>query len=349
MKVDFLIVGQGLAGSLLSWQLISRGQRVLVVDRDEETTSSKVAAGLVTPIAGSRFNMPEGLERNLNFAKKLYWDLEESSGQRLFHHLRIARLFQDEKEVSAWDRRLAEEPGKFAGFHEPLTIDPDQFRLPHGGFEMCQSGWLNLPAFLELIRQMLLERAAYAIGTVHPADIQILPDTVRWKNVEAKTVVFCQGWEGCRNAYFDWLPWNAARGDVLEVRMPNPSGETRIVNRGGWLLPRGENIFRAGSTYDHHFRDASPSEEGKEEVLRKISRITREEPEVVSHFSAIRPSIRRSQIIMGRHPEHGNLAFFNGLGSKGVLNGPWHAHCLAEHLLSGTPIPEAADLQSNFL
>lgn len=349
MKVDYLIVGQGLAGSLLSWQLLSRGKRVLVVDRDEEGTSSKVAAGLVTPIAGSRFNIPDGMERNLNFAKKFYWDLEESSGLTLFHHVRIARLFQNEKEVATWQKRIAESPERYKEFYEKLTIDSSQFHLPHGGFEMCQSGWLDLPAFLEQMRQILLERAAYAIGVVRPADIVTHENSVQWKNVEAGTIVFCQGWEGCQNEYFDWLPWNPARGDVLDIKMKNPSNESRIVNRGGWILPRGENVFRAGSTYDHDFANASPTETGKEEVLEKIARITGEEPEVISHRSAIRPSIRRSQIIMGRHPKHRSIAFFNGLGSKGVLNGPWHAHCLADHLLSNKPIPESADLQSNFV
>lgn len=349
MKVDFLIVGQGLAGSLLSWQLLSRGQRILVVDRDEPETSSKVAAGLVTPIAGSRFNIPEGLERNLSFAKQFYWDLEESSGKSLFHHLRIARLFQSETEAAMWKKRIAENPERYSPFHESLEIDSNQFYLPHGGFEMCQSGWLDMPAFLELTRQTLLERAAYAIGKVHHDDLDVQEEAVRWKNVEAGTIVFCQGWVGNQNRYFDWIPMNPARGDILDIHMPNASGETRIVNRGGWILPKDGNLFRAGSTYDHSFSDASPVPQGKEEVLEKVSRITGERPDVVIHRSAIRPSIRRSQVMMGRHPRHRNLAFFNGLGSKGTLNGPWHARCLADHLLTGSEIPASCDLQSNFL
>ena len=52
--VEFLIVGQGLAGTALAWELIWRGRDVLVVDAGEAVTSSKIAAGLVTPITGQR-------------------------------------------------------------------------------------------------------------------------------------------------------------------------------------------------------------------------------------------------------------------------------------------------------
>jgi len=54
MMIDFLIVGQGLAGSLLAWELIQRGCSVLVVDKGEEN-ASQVAAGLINPVTGIRF------------------------------------------------------------------------------------------------------------------------------------------------------------------------------------------------------------------------------------------------------------------------------------------------------
>ena len=49
-----MICGQGLAGTLLAWELVRLGSRVVVVDPGETVTSSKVAAGIVTPITGKR-------------------------------------------------------------------------------------------------------------------------------------------------------------------------------------------------------------------------------------------------------------------------------------------------------
>lgn len=347
MKTDFLIVGQGLAGSLLAWHLLEAGRRVLVVDRDEENTSSKVAAGLVTPLAGSRFHLPPGLGERLDYARGFYWRLEEAHGLTLFHHRRIARLFRDEREASLWSERIGQEPPGYARFHAPLDIDMARFHAPHGGFEMKEGGWLDVPAFLELTRQHLLERASYAIGRVDSAEVSVSHDAVRWKNIEAETVVFCEGWRSGRNRFFDWIPMRPTGGDILDLEIPDLADEGRIVNKGGWLLPLGGGRFRAGSTYRHGSAD-NEDEAKRTEVLAKITSITPMPATVTGHRNALRPTIRRSQVFMGTHPSLERVAFFNGLGSKGVLNGPWHAARLAEHLVSGRALPEEADLRHHF-
>lgn len=340
-------MGQGLAGSVLAWHLSEKGQRLLVVDRDEPDTSSKVAAGLVTPLAGARFNLPDGLETRLDYARAFYWKHEEASGATFFHHRRIARLFQSEAERTAWNARLEKEGERYARFHEPLAIDEARFHAPHGGFEMKEGGWLDVPAFLEYTRQALLERAAYAIGQVKSADVILEDDGIRWKNVSASRVVFCEGWRGNQNRFFDWIPMNAALGDILDLEMPELEEEGRIISRGGWLIPQGGGRFRAGSNYRHQFTSTEPVESGKAEVLEKLGRITPVTPRVVGHRAAVRPVIRRSQVFLGVHPAHRRVAFFNGLGSKGVLNAPWYAAQLAGHLLDGTPLPADADLANN--
>ncbi|MEX2578589.1 MAG: FAD-binding oxidoreductase [Verrucomicrobiales bacterium] len=349
MKADVLIVGQGLAGSLLAWQLLRRDQRILVVDRDEAVTSSKVAAGLVTPLAGSRFNLPGGLEERLLHAKQFYWDIEELTGERLFHHRKIARLFRSREEGKLWNERLAKEGESLRRYAGPLSIDRNRFHLPHGGFEMSGGGWLDVPHFLEVTRQRLIESASYAIGRVGSDEVHATGCGIRWKNVEAGSVVFCEGWRGNLNRFFEWLPMNPVLGDILDLRLPELQDEQRIVSKGGWLLPLGGGNFRAGSTYRHDIAEESPSKEAKEEITEKLSSITPLPFEVTNHRAAIRPVIRRSQIFMGTHPARPKIGFFNGLGSKGVLNGPWHAGKLAAHLVEGGPLPESADLQSNLV
>lgn len=349
LKIDYLIVGQGLAGSLLAWQLMERGRRVLVVDRDEPVSSSKVAAGLVTPLAGSRFNLPDGFVERLDFARAFYWGLEEKFGETLFHHRRIVRLFSKPQERDFWSSRLEREGERYSRFHAPLTIDESTISAPYGGFEMREGGWLDVPAFLELTRQTLLERAAYAIGRVHSAEVKIEESGIRWKNITAEKVIFCEGWRGNRNHFFDWVPMNPAAGDIIELSLPDLSGESRIISKGSWLIPIGNGRFRAGSTYHHRDYEAETNTAGAEEVLAKVRGITSVPATLLQHRSAIRPIIRRSQIFMGPHPAHPQIAFFNGLGSKGVVNGPWHAARLADHLVSGNPLPVEADLRQNLL
>ncbi len=333
----------------MAWQLMLRDQRVLVVDRDEPETSSKVAAGLVTPIAGGRFNTAEDLEETLPFAKKFYWDLEETLGSIFFNHLRTAKLFQDDKERSLWKKKEQESPESLSEYFCPLDIDKSLFKADKGGFEMIGGGWLNLPGFLEAIRQYLLERASYAIGKIDIEEIKLCTNGVRWKNIHAeKGVIFCQGWRGDQNRFFDWVPMNPAHGEILNIRCDQAADETRIVKKSGWMVPLGGGEFRVGSNYDHQFTSSGPTEAGLETVKEKIRNIVNVPFSVTRHRAAVRPIIRRSRIVMGRHPGHKQVAFFNGLGSKGVLNGPYYSNLLSSHLLEETAIPDDMNIRKNF-
>ncbi|MBK9401089.1 MAG: hypothetical protein IPN36_09585 [Bacteroidetes bacterium] len=51
---DYILRGQGIAGSLLAWFLLQAGKRVLVVDPVRKNTCSKIAAGLIHPVTGRR-------------------------------------------------------------------------------------------------------------------------------------------------------------------------------------------------------------------------------------------------------------------------------------------------------
>ncbi|MDA7922005.1 FAD-binding oxidoreductase [Verrucomicrobiales bacterium] len=347
MKVDAIIVGQGLAGSLMAWQLLRGNLRVLVVDRDEAVTSSKVAAGLLTPLAGSRFNLSDEAMERLNYALNFYWELENDHGGQIFHHQKIARLFRNQKESQAWEDRLNKNPERFEEFHAPLGVLHDSIEATEGGFEMKRGGWLDVPQFLEMTRQHLLERISYAIGDVSAEEVSITDSGVKWKNIEASKIIFCEGWMGNQNRFFDWITMHPALGEILDLKIPALEEETRIINRGGWMIPKGDGVFRAGSTYQHDFDRIEPSSEGEAEAMQKIQSITSAPIEIIGRRAAVRPIIKRSQVFMGTHPEYSNVAFLNGLGSKGVMNGPWYASRLAQHLFTNAPLPPEADIRSN--
>ncbi|MEM6279287.1 MAG: FAD-dependent oxidoreductase [Verrucomicrobiota bacterium] len=349
MKVDYLIVGQGLAGSLLSWSLLERNKRILVVDRDEEVTSSKVAAGLVTPLAGSKLKMTPAFEERLQFAKRFYWNQEETTGERFFYHLPIQKLFRDKEEAENWNSRNEEEKEAAKNYSAPLTLPDGLLHHPFGGFEMRGGGWLNVPVFLEATRQHLLERAAYAIGNVKSEEVSTTENEIRWRKVEAGKIIFAEGWRADQNRFFDWLTMKNALGDILDVSIPSLAPLDTIVNRGGWLLPLGGDRFRTGSNYRQGETLPRPDERGREEISGKLETITPHAYEVVRHECAIRPIIRRSQIFCGVHPGFERVAFFNGLGSKGVVNGPWYADRFIAHLEERDLLPEEADIRGNLL
>lgn len=353
MKVDFLIVGQGLAGSLLAWELLSRGRRVLVVDRDEPGTSSKVAAGVVSPITGKRLATTWRGDEFMRQATTTYRRIENATGEWLFRPTPIVRLLATDEEERRWKRRVKEGQGEWPPGTQAPEIDESLYRAERGGFEMTAAGWLDVPAFLKAVQGILLERLGYAIGTVAPEEIEVKPGEIRWQNVSADRVIFCQGWQGEQNPFFDWVPFRNAKGQILDVVCEDAASEERIMNRGGWMLPLGKGRFRAGATYEWDFGHAeanSTTEAARRELEERLRGLLKVPFEVTGQRAGVRPIIRRSRALVGFHPDpafHDRVGFFNGLGSKGVLNGPFFAAQLAEHLVAGSPIEEELDLRKN--
>ena len=333
--------------------MISRGRKVLVVDRDEPMTSSKVAAGIVTPITGQRLVKSWRLEELWECARGLYGEIEKRTGKTLFHSVSIARLLADETEAERWRKRLDGSNSDHLGHTGPLVIDETLVHAELGGFEMPAGGWLDVPAFLEEIRQFLLERLAYAIADVHAEEIEVGREGVRWRNIDAGAVIFCQGWEGNRNRFFDWVKFRNAKGQVYEGVCEALAGEGRVLNRSGWMIPLGRGRFRAGATYEWDVPDSAVGEideAGREAIAKKVRGILKAPFELGAGQAAVRPIIQESRAAIGRHPDpslHGRVGIFNGLGSKGVLNGPFFAKQLAAHFLDDRPIEEEVDLRRN--
>ncbi|HXB33647.1 MAG TPA: FAD-dependent oxidoreductase, partial [Puia sp.] len=55
MRVDVLIIGQGICGTFLSRELDRAGLSYLVIDEKRPDSASLAAAGLVNPVTGRRF------------------------------------------------------------------------------------------------------------------------------------------------------------------------------------------------------------------------------------------------------------------------------------------------------
>jgi len=54
MEFDYIILGQGICGTFLSWNLIKAGKKILVIDEPQKFSSTKVASGIINPVTGRR-------------------------------------------------------------------------------------------------------------------------------------------------------------------------------------------------------------------------------------------------------------------------------------------------------
>lgn len=344
-EFDEIIIGQGLAGTTLAWQLLDRGRRVLVIDRAEAGTSSRLAAGLITPITGQRLTVSWRFPEFHSAAVNFYRSIEARTGSRLLHADGAVRLWQNERETEVFARRRADEAG-FAALVAELSPLPDAISTGPGGFEMPSAARLNVPLFLNVSRAEFQRHCAYCEADVDPADdLVVEPNGVGISRlgVFGQTVVFCQGIAATENSWFRGVEFDATRGEILTVAIPQLT-ERRTLHRGVWLASLGDGRFRLGATSRWDQLNEGPTEGGRDWLCTRLSEFLRGGFEIVGHDAGVRPIVKGRHPLLGRHPALPQLAYFNGLGSKGSLQAPAMAAQLAAHLVDGTPLDPAVDL-----
>jgi len=339
-SVEFVIVGQGLAGTALAWELIWRGREVLVVDPGDEVTSSRVAAGLVTPITGQRLALGWRVDEMLAAARPFYDRVAADLGTVHFHPRVVRRIFRDAAEAALWEKRR-EDPARQGHIARKRVPEAGSF----GGCEFF-GAQLDTAGYLEASRAAFRQRGALLESRLD------LEEATGWP---ARRVVFCQGYEAAQNPHFSWVRWRAAKGEILTLRLPGLNSE-RILSAGQWLAPvpsaerpaqHDWGMARTGSTYDWDRLDTRPTAAARAVLEAGVSLLHSGPYEVVDHRAAVRPIICESRAVIGIHPGREKFAFFNGLGSKGSLHGPFFARQLAAHLVDGAPLEESSDLRRN--
>jgi len=333
-KVDFLIVGAGLAGSVLAWTLKEHGARVLLVSDSEIPAASRAAAGLINPVTGQRLVLQANIAALLEEAERFYETIESRFDIKLLHRIDMLRLFRNDREREAWEKRKADHD--YREFIGTRLIRSDGFMQHH-------TGWLDTNLLLDTLHAEMRSTATLIEAAFDHAEPTVSDGSVRWQAIITKKTIFCEGWRGMHNPWFSYLPFQPAKGEILTMQGKSPQ---YIINRGRWLLPVGDNRFKLGATYDWRHLNDQPTQEAKNELLDALPELlaNTSPAEVSEHVAGIRPGTMDKQPFIGLHPEHPSLSIFNGFGSKGSLLIPWHANRFADYLLDGIPLPSDCDI-----
>jgi len=340
MEIDYLIVGQGLAGSILAWELIRHEQRVLVLDNGRENSASRVAAGLINPVTGQRLVKSADVDSCLPVALDYYRKLEQHFVQQFYYPMPMLRLFQSAADRDRFRQRTNDTTyKKYLGnsFLPGESGEPIADQL--GGFEQRQTGYLDITSLMKAIRQWLEQLQSYLPTNFDYQELQLRDDNVRWRELMVKKVVFCEGVAALDNPWFRWLPFQLSKGDVISLHSESALPK-KIVNDGYWLLPVDGYTAKVGATYEWQWQTERPSELSRQELWEAFQRITGGlKATIFKHQSGIRPTTRDKHPIIGDHPSYEQLAIFNGFGSKGALTIPQYAMQFVNTLLYDRPLP----------
>jgi glycine/D-amino acid oxidase-like deaminating enzyme len=346
-RFDFLILGQGLAGSALAWQLIHAGARLCVIDDGHRSSSSAVAAGLINPLAGLRFTRRPETSDWLAAADRWYAALAQRFGRPFFHPLPLLRLFRSPQQRRFYERCLAD-PAAVDLIGDAFGADacPEPVTAPHGGFLQHRTGYVELPHLLATLRDWLRERQALLERELPLRGIEVDPSGVSALGLRAQALVFCDGARLRDNRWFTDLPLRPEKGEILDLA-PADWRPRHILNGAHWLLPQRDGVLRLGATHDHRRIDARTTAAARDELLAGLRawRPDARPPRVLRQQAGIRPGTADRYPLLGRRGAQPRLWVFNGFGARGALSIPWYAERLAAHLLHDAPLPAEADIR----
>ena len=344
---DFIIVGQGLAGSLLAWELIRRGRRVLVIDDGHRSSSSRVAAGLVNPLAGMRFNAHPRTADWLASMHRTYGEIARTLRTApYFHPLPMRRLFRS-PEQQRFHRRQLENATVQPYLAE--AFGPDEagsaVRAPHGGFCQRETGTVALPRLLDDLRQWLRDQGALIEAESLPGDIAAEGNNVRVGKRQTAQLIFCEGYRVRDNPWFDWLPLQPDKGEILRLQSSRTLTHD-IVNGAHWLIPLAEGGYRFGATHEHQQIDCQPTAQGRRKLEQGLEALLTDasDIQIVEHKAGVRPATADRNALLGTHPKIHRLHVCNGFGALGALSIPWHAGVMADYLVDRAPLPADVDI-----
>ena len=341
--IDYLLVGQGLAGSVLAQHLLEQGCSVRIIDNPQRASASRAAAGLYNPITGRNMNKTWQADALFPYLETFYSTLERQLSTSFFYPTPIYRPFLEVAERNDWSTRA--DNIRFAPYVQQITSGKaygEYVEDPFGGLVLRHCGYLEVPTMLKACRRYFLERKIYEEATFDSQRLAVAPNQVTYGRWQAKKIVFCDGASGPLNPYFEWLPFRPVKGEMLLIK---PQRELPMIfNRGVFVIPQGE-LAKVGSTYDHQDLSDTPTQGGRRTLTQKLNQLLKVPYAIVDQWAGVRPATKDRLPFIGFHPEHEPIAVFNGFGTKGVSLAPYYAQHFVHCLIKSQPIDEAVDVR----
>ncbi len=335
---DYIIIGQGIAGTMLALRLQKAGQRVLIYDDARPNSASRVASGIINPVSGRRFELAWLYETIFPFAETVYREIEQELNIQCFYPRQIYNIWPSpqmrhafETTASPYMTAAADAPQWDTFFHQPY------------GAGYVQGANVQLHTLLPACRKALTVREERFAATA----LELKEDGVQYGDVRAKGVIFCEGVESPANPYFTKLKFLPNKGEALTIRCPQLQ-TSMIVKKGITLVPLGTDTYWAGATFSWDYTDALPTAAARASLEENLRQLLKCPFDVTDHLAAVRPSGPDRRPLAGLHPKYPQVGIFNGMGSKGCSIAPWAAEQFTRHLLEAAPLPPEIDIRRFF-
>ena len=249
-QYDYIIVGQGLAGTILHFQLLQRGKTCLVIDNNLEKNSSLVAAGMYNPIVFKRVTKGWNVDKYSPYLAPFYSKMENHLNTKLDFPINILRFFKTLEQQNDFFSKTEEEGFSQYLISESKAVTKDLPVKNEIGFgEITKTGWVNTVSLLTQYRNFL-DSNGIILNEKFEFDNLVFSDKkVMYQGISAEKIIFCEGTLMENNPYFKYLPLVPTKGELFTIKVPGLKVD-KILNKGFFCLPLGNELFRVGATYN---------------------------------------------------------------------------------------------------
>lgn len=340
--IDFLIVGNGLAGISFAEIALQNNKSIFVFDNNSQP-SSRVAGGLYNPVVLKRFSEVWKAKEQIDFAFPLYHNIQSKLDVVFDFEMPILRKLFSIEEQNNWFQ-AADKPNLAPFLDSKLVTNSyESIVSPFHYGKVNHTGYLEISILIEAYSNYLKSLNSFSDDAFVYDEIEFLDGFIQYKNIKARHIIFAEGFGLHANPYFNDLPLDGTKGELLIIKAPKLQLDV-VVKSNVFILPIGNDLYKVGATYDWSDKTNKPTEAGKQELVEKLSELISCDFEIIKHFAGVRPTVKDRRPLVGTHPIHSQLHVLNGLGTRGVMLGPYLANQLFQHIENSIPLEKEIDI-----
>lgn len=328
--VDYIIVGQGIAGTFLSWYLQQQGASILVIENNQFNSASKIASGIINPITGRRVVTTWMIEEIMPFAQKAYEQLGVALQTAIIQPTPLLSFPGNEQMQQAYQEKINQK-------NQYVKAKPHHLQFHHQinytfDFVQIEALIVNILPMLTIWQNQLHEKNCLLKASFCLNELQFSEQEVVYKNYRAKKIIFCNGIEAFKTPYWEKLPFVLNKGEAIIANIPDMNRNYVYKFGSTTLVPWYNGLWWVGSSYDNQFTTPLPTKEFLNQKTSELKNLLKVPFSIQQHVAAIRPACIERRPFVGLHPTYPAIGILNGMGTKGCSLAPYFANELAKHL-----------------
>ncbi|MHA7056329.1 NAD(P)/FAD-dependent oxidoreductase [Aquimarina sp. M1] len=321
--IDYIIVGFGLAG-LAFVEKLEKNNKSYIVYENFSQKSSRVAGGLYNPVILKRFTLAWFASEQLALAVPFYKNIQEKLTTSLLFELPVLRRFNSVEEQNQWfeacDRPVLD---RFLSPHL-IRNENDALDISFHYGKVNYTGRIDVKKMLSTYLKNIEKEKKLRKESFDYDHLVVADDIIEYKGVKARNIIFTEGYGIKKNPFFNYLPVLGNKGEYITIRSKQLELQ-EAVKSSIFIIPLGKDLYKVGATYNNNDKTQETTKSAREELQDKLERFLKVPYQIVNQEAGIRPTTKDRRPLIGTHPLYKNMHIINGLGSRGILIGPYAA------------------------